>query len=440
MAFKDFSNADLKLFFNDEFQGDLHVTQHDTGREITVQVIDNQGKIINTTGLTIRLYISNHVNAGYVDGTTVNEVEGIYKIVIPNGLLTIPGKLLAQFQLLEATTKKKISSALLNLYVEKSIETGATVGQDIWMDFAAIQAKVDQVLNSDAYQKMAEVSASIEQIDAKITEANSVKSQLSVSIANASAALVDIGQYRTVKDQLTAVVSEANTAKNQLETAITNANTNKDTAVNAINTAIQSAETAKTNLDGSISTSTSRNTTLASTNSTALTRLNNLNTAIANAQTEIDNLNAITGLNNLQTLGKFSESADGKLLFGGDSIIKNEIVELVEFTIVDARFIPNSYSTMYYGLSESYFIYKFSNILLNAGNVTANLTLFSLPNPKTRGWKFIETPSVLPISYDFTFLNGHIYESGTNSSFRISVNTIAGKNISGFGVIPIIRG
>jgi hypothetical protein len=142
----------------------------------------------------------------------------------------------------------------------------------------------------------------VNDLTAKITEGNTLKTNLENDIASGN----------TVKSNLDSSITTANSTKTALDTSNTNANntkinldTSNSTAVTTktnLDNTISTANTTKTNLDNSISTGNTLKTNLDTSNTNATNTKTGLDTSISSANTSKTNLDgSITSGNTLKT-------------------------------------------------------------------------------------------------------------------------------------------
>lgn len=285
----------LKLKFNDECLPRLFSTQADTNREFIINITDEDDNQVDITGMSLDFFVGNDKQVTKVAGTIKDGEDGIFIVKAVNSQFKYPGLNKAQF-ILSDGNGGKIGSQLIDLWVEESIENGATVGQNVIVDFETIKTAVDLIKN---YEKTFEESKAINvdlkesintgkniniELKTSTSKANSAKKSLDGSINKANN--VESGLDSSVskgidtKTNLDVSIKTAETTKTNLDSSNTTATTTKT----ELDKSIELAKTKKTELDGSVST--------AKTTKTALDRTikmgKDVNTKSANLKAELD--------------------------------------------------------------------------------------------------------------------------------------------------------
>lgn len=285
----------LKLKFNDECLPRLFSTQADTNREFIINITDEDDNQVDITGMSLDFFVGNDKQVTKVAGTIKDGKNGIFIVKAVNSQFKYPGLNKAQF-ILSDGNGGKIGSQLIDLWVEESIENGATVGQNVIVDFETIKTAVDLIKN---YEKTFEESKMIN-VDLKesISTGVNLNTELKTSTSKANSAKKSldgsINKANNVKSGLDSSVSKGIDTKTNLDESIKNAETTKKN-LNSSNTtatttkteldkSIELAKTRKTELDGSISTA---KTTKAGLDSSIKTG-KDVNTKSANLKTELD--------------------------------------------------------------------------------------------------------------------------------------------------------
>lgn len=255
----------LKLKFNDECLPRLFSTQADTNREFIINITDEDDNQVDITGMSLDFFVGNDKQVTKVAGTIKDGKSGIFIVKAVNSQFKYPGLNKAQF-ILSDGNGGKIGSQLIDLWVEESIENGATVGQNVIVDFETIKTAVDLIKN---YEKTFEESKAINvdlkesintgkniniELKTSTSKANSAKKSLDGSINKAnnvkSSLDTSVGKGGTTKTSLDESIKNAETVKTNLDSSNTTATTTKT----ELDKSIELAKTKKTELDGSIST------------------------------------------------------------------------------------------------------------------------------------------------------------------------------------------
>lgn len=237
MAIENLNIIYNKIKFNDDYPKlRLVATQHDTGRVFYFQVLDDTGQPFNATGYSLHMYVSINNNAGYAIATEVDIASGKYKVIVPNELLSINGDALVQLQLRKGTDK--IATLLGELKIEKSIESGATVGKDVWIDFLEIEKNIENVKNLDAYKQISQLSALNDIIMKTTAEGNSSIMLLEKHMKEAESLKTGINnelkQLDESKAEVKSVIMNAKKTDEELKTTIQRAET-QDTISSEVN-------------------------------------------------------------------------------------------------------------------------------------------------------------------------------------------------------------
>lgn len=242
----------LNLRFNDSMNSVLFSTQGDTGRQFEIIVEDEFGDPIDITGHKLEFYVGNDKEVTKVTATISNN-RFIVKPV--SGQFKYAGINKAQFVLYDPQGLK-VGSQIFELYVEESIENGATVGVNVIVDFEEIKKASDLVKNfnktlDDTKVIVAEAKTTKTAIEGSVATAKTAKSNLDNSISRANTATTNldnsISTGNTTKSNIDGSISRANIAKSNLDGSLTNANN----IHNSLVTATSTANTSITNLRGS---------------------------------------------------------------------------------------------------------------------------------------------------------------------------------------------
>ena len=197
-----------KLKFDKSYNGELFAVQGDTGRVIKAQVVDELDTVVNITGLSLEFYIGNAEQVSMVEGTIEDAVNGIFKIEIASGQLVYPGLQQAQFVLKDANGK--VGSKLIDIWIEESIENGATTGRNVILDFSTFDeavallrdldfATAKQVSDTLAVQ-VAEANAFQDSFAENLTTAEQIQTTLTNAVNSATAVDGAIKQKTDVID------------------------------------------------------------------------------------------------------------------------------------------------------------------------------------------------------------------------------------------------
>lgn len=193
----------IKLKFDYGSNGILFSTQGDTGREFEIQVLDENSEIVNISNLTLEFFVGNSKEVTKVKGQIKNAEQGIFLVKTVNEQFKYAGINKAQF-VISDSERNKIGSKIYDLHVEESIESGATLGKNVLVDFTVIDEAVKLIKN----------------FDTTLQEAQAVEKNLNESIENIKKTKTEletnIGIAETIKTDLGAVVESANAVDGQI--------------------------------------------------------------------------------------------------------------------------------------------------------------------------------------------------------------------------------
>lgn len=161
------NNRPTRLKFDRYYHAELFATQGDTGRTFALEVLDDYNKPMNLTGATLRLYVGAGDEVTYADGSIDDAEKGKASITLYNSQLKFPGKQKAQF-VLTGADGHKIGSKIFDLYVEKELAAGPTLGKNLYVDFEAVEKTLRLI---EAYDKSLETGRELNlTLNATITE------------------------------------------------------------------------------------------------------------------------------------------------------------------------------------------------------------------------------------------------------------------------------
>ena len=161
------NNKPTRLKFDRYYHAELFATQGDTGRTFALEILDDYNKPMNLTGATLRLYVAAGDEVTYADGTIDDAVKGKATVTLYNSQLKFPGKQKAQF-VLTGADGHKIGSKIFDLYVEKELAAGPTLGKNLYVDFEAIEKTLRLI---ESYDKTLEEAKELDlSLKVKIAE------------------------------------------------------------------------------------------------------------------------------------------------------------------------------------------------------------------------------------------------------------------------------
>lgn len=237
------NNEIIKLKFDNSFNGRLFAVQGDTGRVFNLQVFDDFSKPVDVTGMKLRMYVANSKEVSYSEGEIVTATEGKIKVQVYNSQLKYPGKQKAQFVLTDKDGQK-IGSKIFDLWVEEGLETGSTVGNNIYVDFDKINQILDLIKN---YDKTLEEAKKVDSsLKLEIKEGTDARNNL----ADCKKKALEIkGQLDTSKVDAQNVLKEFTSAKNTLIDENKKASSN----LTSLDAKIAEGKQTVTNLEGKTS-------------------------------------------------------------------------------------------------------------------------------------------------------------------------------------------
>lgn len=256
------NKENIKLKFDNSFNGRLFAVQGDTGRVFNLQVFDDYNKPVDITGMKLRMYVANSKEISYSEGEIVTATDGKIKVQVYNSQLKYPGKQKAQF-ILTDKYGQKIGSKIFDLWIEEGLETGPTVGRNIYVDFNKINEALDLIKDyNKTLEDAREVDASLkvginEGIEARNNlaeckkKALEIKGQLDTSKTDANKTLTELNATKTESESLKSGLTSENQKATENIKDLTNKIETGKTTTSDLNSSIEDAKANKTNLDKS---------------------------------------------------------------------------------------------------------------------------------------------------------------------------------------------
>lgn len=229
------NNKPTRLKFDRYYHAELFATQGDTGRTFALEILDDYNKPMNLTGATLRLYVAAGDEVTYADGTIDDAEKGKATVTLYNSQLKFSGKQKAQF-VLTGADGHKIGSKIFDLYVEKELAAGPTLGKNLYVDFEAIEKTLRMI---EAYDKSLETGRELNlALNATITEGVDTRADLAACKEKAlkiKSELEDITAAGTrEKDALNRLKGESETLRDDLTAQNTKAEDNIATLTDKI--------------------------------------------------------------------------------------------------------------------------------------------------------------------------------------------------------------
>ena len=270
----------LRLKFDNSYNGRLFAVQGDTGRTYNLQVLSDLNNVLDVSGMKLRLYIGTDKEVSYTDGEITSPEEGKFKVQVYNSQLKYPGLQKAQFVLTDKDGQK-VGSKVFDLYVEEGLESGQTLGKNIFVDFETIDETLKLIRNYDkTLEEAKEVDLKLKVdiqegtetrqalVDCK-KKALEIKGQLDTSTTDAGKTLQDLKTTKAESETLNADLSSENTkASDNIKTLGEKAKAGNST-IAGLDQSTSTAKATKESLDTSNTTALSTKKSLEEATSTA---------------------------------------------------------------------------------------------------------------------------------------------------------------------------
>lgn len=128
------------------FENVLSVVAGDTGRRLEVQLLDTNGMVQDTTGLSLRLNAVIVGKATFTDATLVDAPTGKYQLDLSNGMFLAPGNW--QFQwLITDSAGKKLHSFAFTGNIGKNISEGGSQATNFYLNLEDLKKMQDDLMN-----------------------------------------------------------------------------------------------------------------------------------------------------------------------------------------------------------------------------------------------------------------------------------------------------
>ena len=284
------NNKPTRLKFDRYYRAELFATQGDTGRTFALEVLDDYNKPLDLTGASLRLYVGAGDEVTYADGTIDDAEKGKASVTLYNSQLKFPGKQKAQF-VLTGADGHKIGSKIFDLYVEKELAAGPTLGKNLYVDFETVEKTLKLI---EAYDKSLEIGRELDHaLKVKIEEGTDAKNSLADTTLKALKVKTDVENTTqaatTEKDALNKLKGESETLRDDLTrenrvaannfTNLTNKITAGDKTTRDLAAATETAGNAGSSLTETTEAATAAEKTLKETNAAAEATRKNLSAA-----------------------------------------------------------------------------------------------------------------------------------------------------------------
>lgn len=224
MSIKDISKSKIKLRFDHSYSGLLYAVQSDRGRMYEVQILDEDSREMDVTGLGLDLYIGTAKEVVKAEGEIKDAKKGIFTVTFAQSQLLYPGMHKAQF-LLHDAEDNRVGSKVFDIRIEESVYGGATAGRNLYVDFEKIDEVIELILNFDTtLEEAKEVDLRLK-VDTKVGE--EVDDTLRTTIEEAKSTkttLSDIEKTASeTDDRLKATIQKGEEVDQSLKTGTTKA-------------------------------------------------------------------------------------------------------------------------------------------------------------------------------------------------------------------------
>ena len=279
-----------RLKFDRYYHAELFATQGDTGRTFALEVLDDYNKPMNLTGASLRLYVGAGDEVTYADGTIDDAEKGKASVTLYNSQLKFPGKQKAQF-VLTGADGHKIGSKIFDLYVEKELAAGPTLGKNLYVDFEAVEKTLHMI---EAYDKSLETGRELnlalnatiaEGVDTRVAltackeKALKIKSELEDKTAAGTREKDALDATNSAAEVLRADLTRENSAATNNIATLTDKITTGDKTAEGLTQATNAAGAADAILKTTTQEATAAERTLKETNAAAEATRKNLSTA-----------------------------------------------------------------------------------------------------------------------------------------------------------------
>lgn len=128
------------------FNKTLLAVAGDTARRLTVQLLDSNNMVQDTTGLQLRLNAIVAGQATYTDAELIDAAKGIYRVDLSNGMLLAPGSWQFQWQVMDSEGKK-LNSFPFTGTIGANLAEGATQATNFYLNLDQLKQMQDDFIN-----------------------------------------------------------------------------------------------------------------------------------------------------------------------------------------------------------------------------------------------------------------------------------------------------
>ncbi len=135
---KEFGRHRYQIRMGEGFIQDCFAVQYDSNSRVyEFQILDANGIIRDTSGLSLQLVVAVGSKGVFADGSVLNAKEGLFEVILNSEQLSEYGKHEAQVKISDSTGT--LQSPIFKIDIGKSIFTGAAAGTNIVIDYKKIE-------------------------------------------------------------------------------------------------------------------------------------------------------------------------------------------------------------------------------------------------------------------------------------------------------------
>lgn len=135
---REFGRHRYQIRMGEGFIQDCFAVQYDSNSRVyEFQILDSNGVIRDTSGLSLQLVVAVGTKGVFADGSVLNAKEGLFEVILNSDQLSEYGKHEAQVKISDSTGT--LQSPIFKIDIGKSIFTGAAAGTNIVIDYKKIE-------------------------------------------------------------------------------------------------------------------------------------------------------------------------------------------------------------------------------------------------------------------------------------------------------------
>ena len=135
---KEFGRHRYQIRMGEGFIQDCFAVQYDSNSRVyEFQILDANGIIRDTSGLSLQLVVAVGSKGVFANGSVLNAKEGLFEVILNSDQLSEYGKHEAQVKISDSTGT--LQSPIFKIDIGKSIFTGAATGTNIVIDYKKIE-------------------------------------------------------------------------------------------------------------------------------------------------------------------------------------------------------------------------------------------------------------------------------------------------------------